>query len=51
MPKSDEEMSRLRVKLANAGFRRESAPGAFLASKTLLAVGVAIGTGTLPEKS
>lgn len=45
MPKSDEEMSRLRIKLANAGFRRESATGAFLASKTLLAVGVAIGTG------
>ncbi len=36
MPKSDEEMSVLRVKLANAGFRRETAPTLFLASKTIL---------------
>ncbi len=36
MPKSDEEMSTLREKLANAGFRNESATKMFLASKTLL---------------
>jgi len=41
MPKSDEEMSVLRIKLANAGFRRDSAPVLFLASKTLLGIGVA----------
>jgi len=37
-PKTDSDQSRLRIKLANAGFRRESAPVIFLASKT--AVGV-----------
>jgi tight adherence protein C len=42
MPKSDEEMSMLRVRLANAGFRDESAAGIFLASKTLAAVGLAV---------
>jgi tight adherence protein C len=41
MPKSDEEMSNLRVKLSNAGFRRESAVTLFLASKTLLGIGLA----------
>lgn len=41
MPKSAEEMSKLRVKLSNAGFRRENAPTLFLASKTILACGVA----------
>ncbi len=41
MPKSDEEMSTLRVKLSNAGFRRESAVTLFLASKTMLGVGLA----------
>jgi len=40
MPKSNEEQSTLRIKLANAGFRRESAPSLFLASKTVLAVGL-----------
>ena len=33
-----EEMSRLRMKLANAGFRGESTPTTFLASKTVVAV-------------
>jgi len=42
MPKSDEEMSTLREKLAQAGFRRESATRYFLASKTIVALGAAI---------
>lgn len=37
---SDQEMSMLRMKLANAGFRKESAPLIFLASKTVLAIGL-----------
>lgn len=37
-----EEMTKLRWKLANAGFRTESAPTSFLASKTVVAIGVAI---------
>jgi tight adherence protein C len=41
MPKNAEEMSRLRIKLSNAGFRRENAPTLFLASKTILALGMA----------
>jgi tight adherence protein C len=41
MPKSDEEMSNLRVRLSNAGFRRESAVTLFLASKTVVGVGLA----------
>ena len=41
MPKSAEDMSKLRVKLAIAGLRRENAPTLFLASKTVLACGVA----------
>ncbi len=41
MPKSDEEMSNLRVKLSNAGFRRETAVTLFLASKMILGVGLA----------
>jgi len=45
MPKSDEEMSTLRVKLSNAGFRHESASTIFLASKTVL--GIVLGVGTL----
>jgi len=40
MPKSDEEMSNLRVRLSNAGFRRESVVTFFLASKTTLGVGL-----------
>ena len=38
MKQNAEEMSRLRMKLANAGFRGESAPTTFLASKTVVAV-------------
>lgn len=41
MPRSEEEMSRLRVRLANAGYRGESAATIFLASKTILGVGCA----------
>ena len=41
MPKSAEDMSKLRIKLAIAGFRRDNAPTFFLASKTILACGVA----------
>ncbi|MCK6456144.1 MAG: type II secretion system F family protein [Phycisphaerae bacterium] len=40
MPKTDSEQFSLRTRLANAGFRRESAPMIFLASKTA-AAGVA----------
>lgn len=48
MPRSDEEMSTLREKLAQAGFRREYATRYFLASKTILGVslvGVALTIG------
>ncbi len=38
MPKNAEEMSRLNVKLANAGFRRGNATTLFLASKTIIGV-------------
>ncbi|MGB9623398.1 MAG: type II secretion system F family protein [Phycisphaerae bacterium] len=38
MPKSEEEMSTLRIKLSNAGFRGEAAPAMFLASKTVLGI-------------
>ena len=41
MPKSDEEMSTLRQKMAQAGFRHDSATSVFLASKTILGVGLA----------
>jgi tight adherence protein C len=40
LPKSDQEMSMLRMKLANAGFRKEAAPVIFLASKTVLGIGL-----------
>ncbi len=40
MPKSDEDMSNLRVKMSNAGFRGESVVTWFLASKTLLGAGL-----------
>jgi tight adherence protein C len=36
MPKSDIERSNLRVRMANAGYRRESSPGIFLSSKVIL---------------
>jgi tight adherence protein C len=42
MPKSDEEMSTLREKLSQAGFRRESASRYFLASKTILGASLAV---------
>ena len=38
MPKNAEDLSRLNVKLANAGFRRDNVATLFLASKTILAV-------------
>jgi tight adherence protein C len=38
MPKSEEEMSTLRVKLSNAGLRSDSAPAMFLASKTVIGI-------------
>jgi tight adherence protein C len=38
MPRSDEDMTTLREKLANAGFRGESASRNFLASKTIVAL-------------
>lgn len=41
MLKNAEEMSKLRVKLSTAGFRKENAPTLFLASKTVFAIGVA----------
>jgi tight adherence protein C len=47
MPRSDEQMSMLRVRLANAGFRDESASSIFLASKTILALIFGIGTAML----
>ncbi|MHC4065414.1 MAG: type II secretion system F family protein [Planctomycetota bacterium] len=42
MPKDAEEMSRLHVKLSNAGFRRDNVATVFLASKTIFAVLFAI---------
>ncbi len=41
-PMDAQAVSMLRVKLSNAGFRRENTPTLFLASKTLLGVGMAI---------
>lgn len=38
MPRNAAEMSRLNVKLANAGLRRENAANLFLASKTVLGI-------------
>ena len=45
MPQSEAEMSKLRIKLATAGFRRDNATAIFLASKTIL--GVAAGAVAL----
>lgn len=42
MPKSDAEMSTLREKLSQAGFRQESATKYFLASKTIAGIALAI---------
>jgi tight adherence protein C len=41
-PADAEEISKLRMKLARAGYRGESAPTALLASKTVVAVGLAL---------
>lgn len=38
MPRSSAEMSKLRIKLASAGFRTERSPMIFLASKTVVAI-------------
>jgi len=42
MPKDESEISMLRIKLSNAGFRRENAATLFLASKTVLGIGLAV---------
>ncbi len=42
MPRSDEEMSTLREKLAQAGYRNESVVRVFLASKTMLGIALAV---------
>lgn len=42
MPKDESEVSMLRIKLANAGFRKENAPTLFLSSKTVCGVGFAL---------
>ncbi len=47
MPKSDEAMSTLREKLANAGFRQDFATRYFLASKTILGTFAAIVAGAV----
>lgn len=38
MPKNAEELSKLNLKLSNAGFRQENASSIFLASKTIMAI-------------
>jgi tight adherence protein C len=43
LSKDQDRVSMLRVKLSNAGFRRNNAPTLFLASKTVLAGGFALG--------
>ena len=45
MPKNSAEMSRLRIQLAAAGYRKDTAPTIFLASKTVVGVcaGLAVG--------
>ena len=45
MKQNAEEMSRLRMKLATAGFRSDNAPTTFLASKTIVAI--CLGAATL----
>jgi len=42
MPKNSAEMSKLRVKLAAAGYRKDTAPTIFLASKTVVGIGMAM---------
>jgi tight adherence protein C len=41
-PKSAEEQSNLKIKLANAGFRKENVPMTFLACKSIFGVGLLI---------
>jgi len=41
-PKSVSEQNTLRVKLANAGFRRDATPVVFLASKSIIGVGLGV---------
>ena len=45
MMSNPEEMSKLRMKLANAGCRSDNAPATLLASKTIIAVGLALVAG------
>ncbi len=45
MPKNSSEMSKLRLNLAAAGYRKENAATVFLASKTVVAVLAAIAVG------
>jgi tight adherence protein C len=47
MPKSDAEMTTLREKLANAGFRQDSATKYFLASKTFIGGLAAVVAGSI----
>ncbi|UCF34288.1 MAG: type II secretion system F family protein [Phycisphaerales bacterium] len=42
MMSNPEEMSRLRMKLANAGYRGDNAPATLLGSKTIVAIGLAL---------
>lgn len=42
MPKNASEVSLLKIKLSNAGFRRENAPTLFLSSKTVCGLGCAL---------
>jgi len=45
MPTNPEAMTKLRLKLSNAGFRRDNAAMMFLSSKTILAILAAIASG------
>ncbi|MCO6436258.1 MAG: type II secretion system F family protein [Phycisphaerae bacterium] len=45
MPTNSEEVSKLRMKLASAGYRGESVVTSFLASKTIMALALAIAGG------
>ncbi|MEE9293635.1 MAG: type II secretion system F family protein [Phycisphaerae bacterium] len=49
MPKTGEEMTRLRMKLAAAGYRTDKAPMFFLGSKTIVGIlaGIAVGVYSL----
>jgi tight adherence protein C len=45
MPRSGAEMTRLRLKMASAGYRKDNAPSLFLASKTVIGVLAAVAVG------